>query len=67
MVEISFFSKIGKMTPREVLMKLKEAGLDSMPGGGAEIFCDRVRHIICDHKIDGDDGWTLRARRTKSA
>ncbi len=26
-----------------------------MPGGGAEIFCDRVRHIICDHKIDGDD------------
>ena len=25
-----------------------------MPGGGAEIFADRVRHIICDHKIDGD-------------
>ncbi len=55
MVEISFFAKIGKMTPREVLVKLKEAGLDSMPGGGAEIFSDRVRHIICDHKIDGDD------------
>ena len=55
MVEIAFFSKIGKMTPREVLIKFKEAGLDSMPGGGAEIFSDRIRHIICDHKIDGDD------------
>ena len=33
---------------------LHEAGLDSVPGGGAEIFADRVRHIICDHKIDGD-------------
>ncbi len=26
-----------------------------MPGGGAEIFADRVRHIICDHKIDGGE------------
>ena len=34
---------------------MKEAGVDSLPGGGAEIFADRVRHIICDHKIDGDD------------
>ena len=35
-------------------MKLREAGVDSMPGGGAEIFAPRVRSIICDHKIDGD-------------
>src|SRR5271166_3694410 len=61
MVEIAFFAKIGKMTPREVLIRLKEAGLDSMPGGGAEIFSDRVRHIICDHKIDGND-WLAIAR-----
>jgi aminodeoxyfutalosine synthase len=61
MVEIAFFSKIGKITPREVLIKFKEAGLDSMPGGGAEIFSDRIRHIICDHKIDGDD-WLKLAR-----
>jgi len=61
MVEIAFFSRIGKTTPREVLLKLKEAGLDSLPGGGAEIFSDRVRHIICDHKIDGDD-WLEIAR-----
>jgi len=61
MVEISFFAKIGKMTPREVLIKFKNAGLDSMPGGGAEIFSDRIRHIICDHKIDGDQ-WLEIAR-----
>jgi aminodeoxyfutalosine synthase len=61
MVEIAFFSRIGKTTPREVLLKLKDAGLDSLPGGGAEIFSDRVRHIICDHKIDGDD-WLEIAR-----
>src|SRR5579871_2385555 len=61
MVEIAFFSKIGKMTPREVLLKFKQAGLDSMPGGGAEIFSDRIRHIICDHKIDGDQ-WLEIAR-----
>jgi aminodeoxyfutalosine synthase len=61
MVEIAFFGKIGKMTPREVLVRLKDAGLDSMPGGGAEIFSDRVRHIICDHKIDGGQ-WLELAR-----
>jgi aminodeoxyfutalosine synthase len=59
MVEIAFFARIGKTTPRDVLLKLKQAGLDSLPGGGAEIFSDRVRHIICDHKIDGDDWLTI--------
>src|SRR6516162_2431946 len=59
MVEIAFFARIGKTTPRDVLVSLKEAGLDSLPGGGAEIFSDRVRHIICDHKIDGDDWLTI--------
>jgi aminodeoxyfutalosine synthase len=34
-------------------MKLKEAGVDSLPGGGAEIFHPRVRRIICDHKVSG--------------
>jgi len=55
MVEISFFAKLNKMTIRDVLLKLKEAGVDSMPGGGAEIFSERVRGIICDHKIDGNE------------
>jgi aminodeoxyfutalosine synthase len=40
---------------------MKDAGVDSLPGGGAEIFSDRVRHIICDHKIDGDE-WLETAR-----
>ena len=55
MVEVSFLAKRAKLTIRETLQKMKDAGVDSMPGGGAEIFADRVRHIICDHKIDGND------------
>jgi aminodeoxyfutalosine synthase len=44
-----------------VLEKLKDAGMDSLPGGGAEIFHDRVRRIICDHKITGEQ-WIEVAR-----
>jgi aminodeoxyfutalosine synthase len=61
MVEIAFFAKLYKMTIKDVLVKLKEAGVDSMPGGGAEIFSERVRAIICDHKIDGSE-WLDTAR-----
>jgi aminodeoxyfutalosine synthase len=61
MVEIAFLSKIAKLSARDTLLKLKEAGVDSLPGGGAEIFTDRVRHIICDHKIDGRQ-WIETAR-----
>jgi aminodeoxyfutalosine synthase len=55
MVEVSFLAKRAKLSTRETLLKLKDAGVDSCPGGGAEIFSDRVRHIICDHKIDGGE------------
>jgi aminodeoxyfutalosine synthase len=61
MVEIAFFAKLYKMTVEETLVRLKAAGVDSLPGGGAEIFADRVRHIICDHKIDGSE-WLETAR-----
>jgi aminodeoxyfutalosine synthase len=61
MVEISYFSQRQKLPVREVLQRLKDAGMDSMPGGGAEIFSDRVRRIICDHKIDGSE-WLEIAR-----
>jgi aminodeoxyfutalosine synthase len=61
MVEIAFLAKRAKLSIRDTLLKLKEAGVDSCPGGGAEIFSDRVRHIICDHKIDGDE-WLDTAR-----
>jgi aminodeoxyfutalosine synthase len=53
MVEVAYLSKRAKLSTRQTLEKLKEAGVDSLPGGGAEIFADRIRHIICDHKIDG--------------
>jgi aminodeoxyfutalosine synthase len=61
MVEIGYFATRSKITPREVLIKLKDAGMDSLPGGGAEVFHDRVRRIICDHKITGDQ-WLEVAR-----
>ena len=53
MVEIAYFSQRFKIPVREVLARLKDAGMDSLPGGGAEVFTERVRRIICDHKIDG--------------
>src|SRR5438105_1162568 len=55
MVEIAFLAKRAKLSIRDTLLKLKLAGVDSLPGGGAEIFADRVRSIICDHKIDGSE------------
>ena len=55
MVEIAYFAKRFKLSFEEVLRRLKDAGMDSMPGGGAEIFSERVRRIICDHKIDGNE------------
>jgi len=54
MVEVAYLAKRAKLSIAETLQQLKAAGVDSLPGGGAEIFSDRVRHIICDHKIDGD-------------
>src|SRR6266550_1273438 len=61
MVEVAYLSKRAKLSVGETLQELKAAGVDSLPGGGAEIFADRVRHIICDHKIDGDQ-WLETAR-----
>jgi len=53
-VEIAFFADIYGMSDREVLQRLKEAGLDSLPGGGAEIFAPRVRKKISHDKADAD-------------
>ncbi len=55
MVEISFLAKRAKVSIRETLERLRDAGMDSLPGGGAEIFSEPVRRIICDHKIDGNE------------
>jgi len=46
MVEVHYFSRIAKISVEEVLRRMKEAGVDSCPGGGAEIFHPRVRRII---------------------
>ncbi len=54
MVELDFFAKFYKMTDEEVIEKLKAAGMDSCPGGGAEIFAEETREKICTHKTGGD-------------
>ena len=61
MVEVGYFARIAKLSIRETLLALKEAGVDSLPGGGAEIFNPRVRKIICDHKVSGQQ-WLNIAR-----
>lgn len=52
-VEIDYFAKLTEQSPRQVIEELKVAGLDSMPGGGAEIFAPEVRQKICPEKISG--------------
>jgi aminodeoxyfutalosine synthase len=53
-VEIAFFADLYTMTDEQVLVALREAGLDSLPGGGAEIFAERVRRKICHDKCGAD-------------
>ncbi len=55
-VELDFLSKKERMPLDQVLLVLKEAGLNSIPGGGAEILVERVREKISPKKID-PDGW----------
>jgi aminodeoxyfutalosine synthase len=53
-VEIAFFADLYGLTDEQVLRELKDAGLDSLPGGGAEIFSPRVRRKIAHDKCDAD-------------
>ena len=53
-VEIAFFADLYGMTDEGVLRALQQAGLDSLPGGGAEIFAERVRRKICHDKCGAD-------------
>jgi aminodeoxyfutalosine synthase len=61
-VEIGYYCHITQLSVREVLSQLKDAGLGSLPGGGAEIFAPATRRVICDHKI-GAHMW-LKIHRT---
>ncbi len=51
-VEINWFTFLTKRSHRDILIEMKEAGLGSLPGGGAEIFHPEVRDQICEHKAD---------------
>ena len=53
-VEIDFFARVYKIPLEKVLQDLRTAGLDSLPGGGAEIFSPRVRELVCKGKISGE-------------
>ncbi len=55
-VELDYMFRKAKKTVREGLEYLKDAGLESLPGGGAEIFAPEVRAAICADKVDAD-GW----------
>ncbi|MEI7475597.1 MAG: CofH family radical SAM protein [bacterium] len=52
-VEIDYISKISNISTEETLTRLKKAGLGSIPGGGAEIFSERIREKTCPDKISG--------------
>ncbi len=54
-VEIAHIARIEKLSWTEVLIALREAGLDTMPGGGAETFSAAVRDVIADKKLGGAD------------
>ncbi|HTI07187.1 MAG TPA: aminofutalosine synthase MqnE [Puia sp.] len=55
-VELDYMFRKAKLSVEEGMKKLHAAGLDSMPGGGAEIFHPDVRKVICADKVDAD-GW----------
>lgn len=61
-VELDYMFRKAKMTTEEGMKFLNEAGLDSLPGGGAEIFDPAIRQQICEDKVDGK-GW-LRIHKT---
>ena len=54
-VEIAHLARIEKISTVEALQRLKDAGLTSMPGGGAEVFSTAVRATIAERKLTGDE------------
>ena len=62
MVELDFFSRRAKLSIDDTIKALQEAGMESCPGGGAEIFAERPRNLICDHKVSGEQ-WLKIAKK----
>jgi aminodeoxyfutalosine synthase len=56
-VELQYLAKIAGMSLKDTLLALRDAGLGSVPGGGAEIFAKRVRRKICSEKLLLMSGW----------
>ncbi len=54
-VEIAHIAKASNMSVKEVLLRLKKAGLTSLPGGGGEIFNEEIRRKLCPNKITGEE------------
>jgi len=52
-VEIAFLAEISGLTVEDTLRQLREAGLGSLPGGGAEVFSPRIRTLLCENKLSG--------------
>lgn len=62
MVEIDHFARFYKMKDEDVIQQLIAAGMDSCPGGGAEIFREPTRSMICAHKCDAERWLELSAK-----
>ena len=58
-VEIAHLARIEKTSIEDVLIRLREAGLDTMPGGGAEVFSTAVRATIAERKLTGEEWITV--------
>ncbi len=61
-VEWDWFQRMTKRPLEELMQEMIDAGLGSLPGGGAEIFHEEVRSVLCEHKADGDE-W-IKVHRT---
>ena len=60
-IEIAYLAELSGLSLRDTLVALKEAGLDMIPGGGAEVFADRVRYKVCREKADADRWFEVHA------
>lgn len=54
-VEIDHLARVAGLSVRDTLIRLREAGLGSLPGGGAEVFAQRVRRELCAEKLSSED------------
>ncbi|SPN73633.1 hypothetical protein,putative menaquinone biosynthesis protein, SCO4494 family,Radical SAM superfamily [Chlamydia serpentis] len=54
-IEYAYLSDLHKIPIKDVLSTLKNAGLDSMPGGGAEILVDKIRHVLAPKRLSSSD------------